>query len=671
MARSASILRVARPSTWPFLIKVGLAPMMALLALVAIAELGINALAATSAAIQSGLSSTASSHELHAVSDGVRDINGRLYRVLALQAAQTKGLNAADEVHAMIGETDRVANLLRQWSDARATPAQKPRAAALIEDIEKYKTALDWVSQMLDVDFAAAVSFLAPFDDNFRTLTHELAQLVQDTDDAQRATADLTSASAAASRRVFIYATGAAVLATLLLAAAMGGTTTRSVRRIADATARLATGDTETDLDRLARGDELGAIVRALAVFRDQTRENRALAADREAARLRADADKRESMQSMADRIEADSTKAVESAIRLTNLLSGTADEMTASAERTGISAGSAAMSAKQALSNAQSVAGAAEELSSSIHEISMQVEHSNDVVNRAVAAGQRTRETFDRLNSKITDISAVARFIADIAARTNLLALNATIEASRAGDAGRGFAVVAGEVKQLAMQTARSTEDINRTVEEVRSATTESVAAVENIEKAIGEVSEIAGSIAAAVQQQGAATSEIARSVGETASAANAMNARIDEVAAEADQTRERAEKVHRSATELNEAVSSLRRLVVRVVRTSTEEVNRRRYPRVAVDQPCNVVLAGRTHDARLLDLSRGGAAIAGVKDVPPNGEGVLVVPGAGGQIPFMIVRLSDDAMHVAFASADHPAVDALLERVRPRNAA
>ena len=161
-------------------------------------------------------------------------------------------------------------------------------------------------------------------------------------------------------------------------------------------------------------------------------------------------------------------------------------------------------------MANAQTVASAAEQLTASIREIGTQVEHSSEVVSRAVAAGTERRATIATLSEQVTQIGVVADMINDIAARTNLLALNATIEAARAGDAGKGFAVVASEVKQLAMQTARSTEEIGRHIARVGAATSASVAAVARMEQTVNEINEIAGSIAAAMEQQGAATAEI-----------------------------------------------------------------------------------------------------------------------------------------------------------------
>ena len=218
--------------------------------------------------------------------------------------------------------------------------------------------------------------------------------------------------------------------------------------------------------------------------------------------------------------------------------MTATTDEMHASAARTDAAAKSAGAAAAQALANAQTVASAADQLAASIREIGGQVSQSNDVVARAVEAGRETRTTIEALNEKVGRIGIVADMIGDIAAKTNLLALNATIEAARAGDAGKGFAVVASEVKQLASQTAQSTQEIAHHIGEVRSATRPSVAAVGRIEQTMGEMNAIAGSIAAAVEEQGAATSEIARNVSETSIAADNMTTRLAEVSAEADQT-------------------------------------------------------------------------------------------------------------------------------------
>jgi len=173
-------------------------------------------------------------------------------------------------------------------------------------------------------------------------------------------------------------------------------------------------------------------------------------------------------------------------------------------------------------------------------------------VVGRAVVAGDETRATINQLDGHAALIGTVADMIKEIAAKTNLLASNATIEAARAGEAGKGFAVVASEVKALAMQTARSTEEINRHLADVRTATRASVAAVGRIGETIAEIDTIAASIAAAVERQGAATAEIARNVTQTAQAADEVTSRVREISTEAEENGRQAGQAHDSAAGL-----------------------------------------------------------------------------------------------------------------------
>jgi methyl-accepting chemotaxis protein len=264
-----------------------------------------------------------------------------------------------------------------------------------------------------------------------------------------------------------------------------------------------------------------------------------------------------------------------------------------------------------------------------------------------------------------------VADMISEIASKTNLLALNATIEAARAGDAGKGFAVVASEVKALAMQTARSTEQIARHIGQVRSATGASVAAVARIDATIVEISAIASSIAVSVNQQDAATAEIARNVAETANAAQEMTSRTSEVSSEAAGTSRHAVDLRDNTVGLGQAVEELRHSVIEVVRTSTAEVDRRQGRRHAVDLTARLAIAGQgDHAARVSDLSEGGALVRGVPDVPDGTHGTLRLTGLAVGLP-CVVRLTDaDGMHVAFdldaaaTAALRPMIDSLALR-------
>jgi len=311
-------------------------------------------------------------------------------------------------------------------------------------------------------------------------------------------------------------------------------------------------------------------------VFKEHMAKEVGLAAAQAQDHQRAEQEKKAALVGMADTIESATTAALHEVGTRTAAMTETAEEMSASAVRTGNSAQTAANASGLALANAQTVASAAEQLSASIREISAQVAQSSAIVSRAVTAGAETRATIDTLNEEVTRIGAVADMIGEIADKTNLLALNATIEAARAGEAGKGFAVVASEVKALAIQTAQSTHEIAQHIRQVRSATGDSVAAVVRIEETIGEINAIASSIAAAVEEQGAATTEIARNVAETASAANEMTTRTTEVSIEAEQTGKRAVDVRDNAAGLNTAVAALRHSLIRVVRTATTEDRR-----------------------------------------------------------------------------------------------
>ncbi len=415
-----------------------------------------------------------------------------------------------------------------------------------------------------------------------------------------------------------LWVTASMLVGMASLAGLLGWLLTRALSAIVTAMDRLARDDRGFDLQHLVGRGEIGKMATSLNAFRIAANEATAMQAAASEAAEAAAAEKRAALRAMADTIETEASNAMARVGDMTAQMDGTASIMGQSAGRTTQSAEAAALAAELALGAAQTVAAAAEQLSSSVNEITRQVAHSTSVSHRAVAAAADAQGVITRLAAQARQIGTVAGLIREIASRTNLLALNATIEAARAGEAGRGFAVVAGEVKSLAGQTARATEDISRELDAILVATGGVVDAVERIGTAIEEVDGISATIAAAVEQQGAATAEIAQSVGRTASAAQSAASRIREVRREASETLRHTEELRGDSRTLNVAVGDLKTAVIRVVRTSNSETERRDAARTSTDLPTKVGLPdGTVIAATLADISVSGAMISGV---PPT---------------------------------------------------
>lgn len=447
---------------------------------------------------------------------------------------------------------------------------------------------------------------------------------------------------------------GGILLVTVIVAWLIGRDIAGSLGGLKTAMARLSQSDLEADVPGTVRRDEIGDTARLLLVLKNGMQQAARLRAEQETRSASAQAASVEATVSMVGTIESETREAMAEVSRRTSGMAQTAGNMSASARRTGASAQSAAAAADQALANVQTVASAAEELAASIREIGGQVGQSAEVVSRAVEAGRATRKTIETLNQQVARIGSVVEIIGEIAARTNLLALNATIEAARAGDAGKGFAVVASEVKQLATQTARSTDQIGQHIAEVRQATSASVAAVGRIEEAINAVNTIAGSIATAVEQQSAATAEIARNVTETTAAAHAMAERTAEVSTEADGTGRDAADVLDGTTALNETIRGLQQTLIRVVRTSISGADRRKHRRRPCYLEVTLVHEGKSEPVMLHDISERGCFAAIGSECQAGQRIEVVFQRLGRRMQGRVVARSEQGWHIAFSDGE-----------------
>lgn len=342
------------------------------------------------------------------------------------------------------------------------------------------------------------------------------------------------------------------------------------IRRLVAVLERMAQGEIDTSIAEARRGDEIGAVGKAVEGIKAMVSAKAAEQAEiKRVADAAAAEERKRTMIELADGFEAAVGGIVGMVSSSATELQATAQQMSSNAAETAAQSNTVAAAAEEASTNVSTVAAAAEELGSSVQEIGRQVSGSSDLAQTAVGEADQTLQLVQALSQASARIGDMVGLISNIASQTNLLALNATIEAARAGEAGRGFAVVATEVKELASQTARATEEIGTQIGQIQGVTGQAVSAIGSMTARIREINDVATSIAAAVEQQGAATQEIVRNVAQASTGTTEVTSNMSGVARASEETGAAASQVLGAASELSRQSEYLSAEVVRFLHT------------------------------------------------------------------------------------------------------
>lgn len=362
---------------------------------------------------------------------------------------------------------------------------------------------------------------------------------------------------------ILIAAAGLLLIAITACCAGMILGLTRPLGRSVEILSQLTSNKLDVDIPAKNRRDEIGDLARGLEAFRLALTDANRMRSEQEQMQLRNAARILQERADIAEQFEQSMGKLAEQFVATSSEVQMAAQSLAAAAEETTRQAQTVSAAAMESTSNVQTIASATEEMAASVQEICGKVSHSSDMSTQAARYATETDANIQNLMVSAKGIGQVIELIKAIAAQTNLLALNATIEAARAGEAGRGFSIVAAEVKELATQTAKATDDINLKINEIQAATASTVDSIGKIATAIDEVQNISTTVASAVEQQGAATREIAENTHRAARRTEEVTLNIDGVGTAASTTGAASEQLMSLSRSLSSQAHQLKRQV------------------------------------------------------------------------------------------------------------